>query len=69
MSWSWRYEGADGEPIEASELPTPEFPTQADAESWLGENWRDLRDNGVEQVTLLNGDITVYGPMGLRPEN
>ena len=36
MSWSWRYEGANGEPIEASELPTPEFPTQADAESWLG---------------------------------
>ncbi|HKE50882.1 MAG TPA: hypothetical protein VKE25_05185 [Actinomycetes bacterium] len=69
MSWSWRYEGADGESIDASELPAPEFPTQADAESWLGENWRDLRDSGVEQVTLLNGEVIVYGPMGLRPES
>ena len=69
MSWSWRYEGLDGKPIESTDLPAPEFPTQADAESWLGENWRDLRDSGIEQVTLLNGDTVVYGPMGLRPES
>jgi hypothetical protein len=48
---------------------TPEFPTQADAETGSAENWRDLRDSGVEQVTLLNSDIIVYGPMGLRPES
>lgn len=67
MSWSWRYEDAAGKQVAATELPAPEFPTQADAESWLGENWRDLLDGGVDQVTLLNGDAVVYGPMSLRP--
>ncbi len=31
----------------------------------LGENWRALKDAGVAQVTLLDGDRPVYGPMGL----
>ena len=42
------------------------FPSQADAETWLGESWRDLLDEGVEQVTLLEGQREVYGPMSLR---
>jgi hypothetical protein len=46
--------------------PTAEsFPSQADAESWVGENWRELLAAGVAQVTLLEGDREVYGPMGL----
>ena len=67
MSWSWRYEDGDGNLVAKPTLPRNEFPTQADAESWLGENWRDLLDGGVEQVTLLEGESVVYGPMGLRP--
>ena len=27
----------------------------------------DLAANGVEAVTLLEGDTVVYGPMSLRP--
>jgi len=65
MAWSWRYEAADG-----ANVPTPEgaditFPSQADAESWVGETWRELLEGGVHQVTLLDGDHRVYGPMGL----
>ncbi|MEW2359717.1 hypothetical protein [Spirillospora sp. NPDC029432] len=41
------------------------FTTQADAETWLGENWRGLREEGIDQVTLLDGDRAVYGPMSL----
>jgi hypothetical protein len=41
------------------------FPTQSDAETWLGETWRELRDGGAAAVTLLEGDRKVYGPMGL----
>ncbi|MCI0686698.1 MAG: hypothetical protein L0Y54_05590 [Sporichthyaceae bacterium] len=67
MPWIWRYEDGKGTPVTETDLPAPEFPTQADAESWLGENWRDLLDGGVDQVSLLNGDVVVYGPMGLRP--
>lgn len=43
------------------------FPTQSDAESWIGETWRQLLDAGVDQVSLLEGDRVVYGPMGLHP--
>jgi hypothetical protein len=42
------------------------FPSQSEAESWIGESWRDLLDAGIDQVTLLEGDRVVYGPMGLQ---
>jgi hypothetical protein len=68
--WMWRYESADGTVLAAvpSAAVTDGFPTQGDAESWIGETWQVLLDGGVEQVTLLEGDRVVYGPMGLRPE-
>jgi len=65
MSWTWRYEDAGG-----AELPGPAseaFPSKSDAESWLGETWRDLLDSGVQQVTLLEEGRIEYGPMPLTP--
>ena len=69
MTWTWRYEGPDGDPIAGTdELPEQEaFPTQADAESWVGETWRELRAGGVHAVSLFEGDRKAYGPMGLDP--
>jgi hypothetical protein len=64
--WSWQYLDAAGAPVAGEALTTKGFPTQSDAESWLGESWRDLLDAGVESVTLLQGDSVVYGPMSLR---
>jgi hypothetical protein len=49
------------------DLPNTGFPSQADAETWVGETWHELLATGVEQVYLLNGDEQVYGPMSLRP--
>ena len=43
------------------------FTSQSDAETWVGEQWRDLLEAGVESVTLVDGDRAVYGPMSLRP--
>ena len=66
MSWTWRYEGPDGSPVQPVGLPAPErFPSQADAESFIGESWRELLAAGVHQVTLFEDDRRVYGPMGL----
>ena len=67
MAWVWRYEGPDGSPVEVgAEAPAqPESPTQSDAESWLGENWRGLLDAGVSAVSLYEADRKAYGPMGL----
>lgn len=66
MIWTWRYEKADGTVLDE---PAPErFTNKSDAESWLGESWRDLLEAGVHQVTLIEDDRVEYGPMGLSPE-
>lgn len=69
MTWTWSYEGPDGAPVDVAEdgPAQPEFPTQADAETWVGEVWRDLREAGVHAVTLMEGDHKTYGPMSLDP--
>lgn len=68
MTWTWRYEKADGTLPTA--VPAEEsFPSQSDAESWLGEKWRGLLDAGVDQVTLLEEGTVRYGPMSLRPDD
>jgi len=67
MAWAWRFEKADGSLATSGELPRETFGSQGDAESWLGENWRDLLAAGVDQVTLLEENRTEYGPMSLHP--
>jgi hypothetical protein len=67
MVWTWRYEDGNGNPVDRPAALREEFPTQADAESWLGETWRDLLASGVDQVTLLDGDRVVYAAMSLHP--
>jgi hypothetical protein len=67
MAWTWRYEASDGSVVSSEHGAKESFPAQSDAETWLGETWRDLLEDGVEQVTLLEEDREVYGPMGLRP--
>jgi hypothetical protein len=63
MSWIWRLEGADGR--ELSTPPSPPHLSQSDAESWLGEKWRELAEAGVAQATLFDDERKVYGPMSL----
>ena len=66
MAWTWRYEAPDGAVVDAPRgLAAEDFSTRADAETWLGETWRELLEGGVAQVTLLDGEREVYGPMGL----
>ncbi len=62
--WRWRYEDAAGAEV-ATDEASPAFPSQSDAESWVGETWQDLADQGVDAVTLFEGDREVYGPMSL----
>ena len=47
------------------ELADQTFPSQGDAESWVGETWQELAEAGVAQVTLFEADREVYGPMSL----
>lgn len=62
--WWWLALDADGRVVDR---PREEFPTRSDAESWLGETYPDLAEEGIASVTLLEGDREVYGPMSLDP--
>jgi len=64
--WTWTYLDADGTAMTGEALVTTSFPSQSDAESWLGEQWRELAGAGVDAVTLGHEGTVVYGPMSLR---
>ena len=64
--WTWLFLDAHGEAMEGEGLTATGFPTQSDAESYLGESWRELLERGVEAVTLRENGAVVYGPMSLR---
>ena len=68
MTWTWQLEKEDGTPATGREAAKEGFGSQGDAESWLGENWHELVDNGVDQVTLFDDARKEYGPMSLHPE-
>lgn len=63
MGWHWRYAGA----ATTADTSSSAFPTQAEAEAWLGESWAELRESGVLAVTLVEDGREVYGPMSLDP--
>jgi hypothetical protein len=65
-AWHWRYERTDGTEVADLALAAQDgFPAQADAETWIGEVWKELLEQGVDAVTLLEDDRVVYGPMSL----
>lgn len=66
-AWTWRYETGTGQVLQPDGVPVEPFPSQGDAESWLGESWRSLVDAGVDQVSLFEDGAQVYGPMSLHP--
>lgn len=68
MGWTWIYETAEGAALTPVVGTTEEFPNQADAESWLGEAFRALLDEGVDQVTLVHDGASRY-TMSLHPQD
>jgi hypothetical protein len=52
----WRYLDAVGDDVGSSD----EFDDQSSAETWLGDEWRELLDRGVEAVELTDGDDVIY---------
>ena len=69
VGWTWRYENTDGAVVSPDDAPSTEnFPTQGDAETWIGEIWRELLDSGVDAVVLLEDGREIYGPMSLHQE-
>ncbi|QKW06073.1 hypothetical protein HUT18_06335 [Streptomyces sp. NA04227] len=67
-AWTWRFEKADGTEVEPS-LQPDEFTTQGDAESWIGEFFKELAEGGTDQVTLFEDGTKIYGPMSLHQDD
>ena len=67
MAWTWRFEKADGTQVPPAVQPE-EFATQGDAESWVGEVWKELAEGGTDQVVLFEDGAKIYGPMSLHEE-
>ncbi|QES50473.1 hypothetical protein DEJ50_24270 [Streptomyces venezuelae] len=65
MAWTWRFETADGTQA-APAVEPEEFTTQGDAESWIGEYWKDLLEGGAERVRLSDDNGTEIYAMSLR---
>jgi hypothetical protein len=57
MAWIWRYEGEDGRTDAGS---SESFPSQSDAESWLGQTWRELVKTGVVTAVLVEDERVEY---------
>jgi len=64
--WTWTYYDADAKEMSGDALVTTGFPSQSEAETWLGEQWRELADLGVDAIVLEHEGAVVYGPMSLR---
>ncbi|WP_197287456.1 hypothetical protein [Streptomyces apocyni] len=67
VAWTWRFEKADGTEVQPAVEPE-EFTTQGDAESWIGEHWKELLEGGADQVTLSEDGTKIYGPMPLNAD-
>jgi hypothetical protein len=76
MTWTWTlHDGTGAETWAGASLMATAstagddvlaFESQSDAESFLGEVWRDLLAAGVDSVSLHDGDKLVYN-MSLQP--
>lgn len=57
MAWTWRYEDGAGAPVDG---PGESFPSQSDAESWLGQRWRDVAASGATIAVLVEDERVEY---------
>jgi hypothetical protein len=67
-AWHWVLLDASGADVTDEVLSpgsAPRFTAQGDAETWVGEAWRQLAEKGVDAVSLYEADRLVYGPMSL----
>jgi hypothetical protein len=62
MTWTWRYQNELGQPVELTDIDGigEVHQSQSDAETWLGEHWRELFDAGVTEVSLIEDERVEY---------
>jgi hypothetical protein len=65
-AWAWELlDGAD----QVLDRPLgPTFSNRFDAESWLGESWRQLAEQGAVAARLSHNGLAVAAPIPLRKD-
>lgn len=63
MAFYWNFENGDGTVLGRSE----DFEDRSEAESWVGVEFPELLEQGIDQVRLFDDGVEVYGPMSLHP--
>lgn len=63
MAFYWNFENSDGDVLGRSE----NFEDRSEAETWVGAEFPELLDQGIDQVRLFEDEVEVYGPMSLHP--
>jgi len=68
MAWTWRYRNEQAQRVDVPDVEgtNDTHPSQSDAETWLGERWRELLDAGVTEVALVEDERVEYA-MPLTP--
>ncbi len=62
----WVWEFLDAEERTLDRPLSPAFTSRVDAESWIGESWRDVAGQGVAAARLLQDGRPVAAPLPLR---
>jgi hypothetical protein len=65
MTWTWTFENSSGDVVGRSET----FESRSDAESWVGEAFGELVEQGIDQVRLFDAETEIYGPMSLHADS
>lgn len=65
--WRWVYQDGRGRRLPPEQQASPVFSARADAESWVGESWRELVAAGVDSALLLRDEQVVGPAVSLRP--
>jgi hypothetical protein len=60
--WRWIPQDSGGRDLP----PSAAFPSQEEAEAWMGREWEALLARGAEFATLVGDDDRVRYRMGLR---
>lgn len=64
MELHWLYSDKAGVACEGPEVA---FADRESAEQWLSDHFAELVEDGIDEVTLMEGAEPVYGPMSLHP--
>lgn len=66
VPWTWHLYQDPAPTAVVADVEVPSFSSRADAESWLGGQWRQLCSDGVTSAALVQDAEVIGQPLPLR---